>query len=196
MPDDHRLSRVANKRLAPELLWRVVVMFLLASFGFDRALADNHDKLEARVKAAFVYNFTKFVQWPPHAWQNVPANRFTVGILGHNTFGEEIWGIQGKDVRGRTIEVRLFKSLSELEPCPLLFISRSEADQLEQILARIKEQAVLTVGDSAGFLQRGGMIKLQKIDQKIRFAINLAAAQAAGLQISSKLLKLATSIEK
>jgi len=146
---------------------------------------------EYQVKAVFLFNFAQFVDWPP---QVVPDSQapLIIGILGHDPFG----GILDVTVRGerrgpRPFEVRRYQRVEDIKACDILFISQSENDGLEEILLSLKNQPILTVSDSPRFAERGGMIHLVTERNRIRLKINLRAAQAANLTISSKLLRVA-----
>lgn len=145
---------------------------------------------EYRVKAAFLYNFAKFVDWPAcnHCYD---ADVFTIGILGQDPFGEEIKTIVGKRVKDRTLMVLRAATLDELKTCQVIFISGSFRKDLPKILQKLRGRPILTVGDMPGFAEAGGMINLYMADNKVRFEINPVAAEQAKLKISSQLLKLA-----
>jgi hypothetical protein len=149
---------------------------------------------EYPVKAAFLYHFLEFVEWP--AASPLPPSRVTIGVLGRDPFGEVLdKAILKKVVAGRTLTVRRFTSIAALERCEILFISSSEMPRLAEILGRLKGAAVLTVGEADSFAQRGGMIGFVLEDDRVRLEINRAAAERAGLQISSKLLAVARLVK-
>ena len=139
----------------------------------------------------FLFNFAQFVEWPAGAF--VGANSpIVIGVLGENPFGaylEET--VRGEKVDSRPLEVQRYGRLDEIKTCHVLFISRSEGNRLEQILAVLKDRPILIVGDGDGFVQRGGMIRLATAENKIRLIVNVDAAKAANLTISSKLLRSA-----
>lgn len=146
---------------------------------------------EYQIKAAFVYNFAKFVEWPGDtASSGGPA--LIIGVLGDDPFGQTLSDtVRGKTVNGRGLVVKRFPSLRELEPCQVLFLGSSVADHIPEILSRIQGTAVLTVGEGEQFALAGGMVGFMTEDNKVRFAINAQSAERAGLKISSKLLALA-----
>jgi len=146
---------------------------------------------EYQVKAVFLFNFAQFVDWPPEA---VPDSKapLVIGVLGDDPFG----GILEQTVRGehrgaRPFEVRRFQRVDDIKTCDILFISRSEGDRVGEILASLKSRPILTVSDGEAFAERGGMIRFVTESNRIRLKINLQAAQAAHLTISSKLLRVA-----
>jgi hypothetical protein len=139
------------------------------------------------IKAAFIYNFLKFVDWPPASG----GGPITIGVIGSNPFGAALTQLNGKSVKGRTIAVRQLNTVAEAEGCQVLFIPASDADRQRQILEALKSSSVLTVGESKGFAQRGGIINFVVQDDRVRFEVNPSAAERARLSISSEMLKLA-----
>jgi len=149
---------------------------------------------EYAVKAAFLYNFTKFVEWPPNAFSG-ERSQFRVCVLGEDPFGKSLRVIGDESVAGRRVSLLQAEEIRQPEDCQILFISRSERDRLSQILADLGEAPVLTVGDSGGFLDQGVIINFTLENGKVRFEINQEAAERAGIKISSKLLRLATRVK-
>jgi hypothetical protein len=150
--------------------------------------ADSANEYE--VKAAFLYNFTKFVEWPEG-----PANTsFCIGIAGEDPFGAALDAVvKGRSVGGHPLVIQRFKTGQE-SVCQIVFISASEKKRLHAILDRFQGSAVLTVGDMPGFCGGGGVVGLELGDNRVRLRINMEAAQRAHLQLSSKLLSLATLV--
>jgi len=144
---------------------------------------------EYQVKAAFLFNFTQFVDWPAKELRD-PQEPFVIGVLGDDPFGamlDEI--VHGETVNGRALIVQRYRSVDDIGTCHVLFISRSEAYHLEEILRRLKGRSILTVSDMSGFARNGGVIRFVTMANKIRLRISLDAARSAGLTISSKLLR-------
>ena len=150
---------------------------------------------EYQVKAAFLYNFAKFVDWPSCSTCKV-SDVLVVGILGEDPFGEAIQSIDGKRVKEKTLRVIRAGSLDELRGSDIIFISASAKKELPKILKILEGKPVLTVGDTNGFAQKGVMINLFESENKIRFEVNPSAAEKAGLKISSQLLRLAKIITR
>ncbi|UWZ79912.1 YfiR family protein [Geoalkalibacter halelectricus] len=148
---------------------------------------------EYEAKAAFVFNFAKFIHWPE---TRALDEDLCIGVVGDNPFGTHILQLQGSRVAGRSIVVAFPATVADLLSCDLLFISASESPRLEALLGALVQAPVLTVGDMEGFAARGGMIEMYLRDNRIRFRINLEAARAAGLDISSRLLQLASNAEE
>jgi hypothetical protein len=146
---------------------------------------------EYQVKAVFLFNFAQFVDWrsTPAQDQRAPL---IIGILGDDPFGTILDAtVRGEHLGERPFEIRRLRQLRDIEGCNILFISRSENERVEQILAAVQNRPVLTVSDGDDFAERGGMIQFVNDKNRIRLRINLEAAQAANLTISSKLLRVA-----
>ena len=148
---------------------------------------------EYRLKAAFLLNFGKFVEWPGPAGVSDPL---TICVLGDDPFGSNLdETLAGRTVGSRPVRARRISETASARSCAILFLSRSEAYRISALAAALKGAPVLLVGERPGFARQGGMINFIETDQKIRFEINEAAAKKAGLKISSQLLKLATIVE-
>ncbi len=146
---------------------------------------------EYQVKAAFLYNFAKFVDWPGDAFSGASAP-LVIGVIGNDPFGGALdQAINGKNIGARRLTVRRLKWGQDLRSCHILFISSSERQRLPQIIQSLKGSNVLTVGDMGQFNQQGGMINFILESNKVRFEINSRGADQARLRISSKLLALA-----
>ncbi len=175
----------------------IKILFISAAIFFSSGVIDVRAKEdltgEYLVKAAFIYNFAKFVEWPDEAFQN-SEDPIVLCILGKNPFDKATETIRGKFIRGRKLEIRFISKMEGLDKCHILFICRSEMDSLGQYLDVVKKTKILTVADMKGFSELGGIINFIKSGNKIKFKINVDAAKDAGLKISSKLLKLATIV--
>lgn len=158
--------------------------------GFVCMLPARAQSREYQLKAAFLYNFIQFVEWPPNAFpsSNAPLR---IGILGDDPFGSALdEAIQNESVGNHRLVVVRSASIADLQDCQLIFVSRSEEGHLGQILSVIDSRPVLTVSDIDHFAQSGGDIGFFLSDSKVRFAINPASARQSGLRISSQLLTL------
>ncbi len=145
---------------------------------------------EYQVKAAFLYNFSRFVQWPSEARGH--ETEFVVTVLGKDPFGRVLEeALRGKTVDDKPIVIRRVSRASEMGPSQLLFVAASESDHLRAILEQVGAQPVLTVSDADGFAERGGIIGFKLEEQRVRLQVNLTAAERAQLRISSQLLRLA-----
>lgn len=161
-------------------------------FGLSRvASAQGSVPSEYQVKSAFLYNFTKFVEWPAGAFPGA-SSPFIIGVVGNETFEGALEKMQqGKSVNGRDLVVKRFKQVTDIGSCQVLFVSDSEKDKMAKILERLGKGNTLTVGDNGQFIQRGGMINFVIENKEVHFEINPDAAERAGLKISSRLLGLA-----
>ena len=144
---------------------------------------------EYQIKAVFLFNFTQFVTWPAGAFAK-PDAPLVIGIVGDDPFGAALdAAVEGGTSGTHPLRVRRFKGGEPMTDCQVLFISRSKSSALTRILESVRGQPVLTVGDMDDFANRGGMVRLLTVNNKIRLRINLGAARTAGLEISSKLLR-------
>jgi hypothetical protein len=147
--------------------------------------------VEYQVKAAFLYNFAKFIEWPPEAFPN-EKSPITFCVHGFDPFGTTLdEAIRGKSVNNRQFLARRTTEYPELKSCQLVFVSEKQDKHLGEILSSVKGVSVLLVGESAEFAERGGTVQFFLENNKLRFAVNVDAAKRARLQISSKLLALA-----
>ncbi len=150
--------------------------------------AAGHAQLEPRVKAAFLYNFTKYVEWPAGSFDN--SNTIVIGIIGKDSLeGELERTLEGKTAGGRRLIVRHLKWGQDLSQCNVLFVPAGEMAGAAP-LVRLKGRPILTVGEAPGFARSTGIVNFVIESDQVRFEINAQAARAAGLMISSKLLSL------
>ena len=168
-----------------------VLLGLLAGGLLGAAAADSWGATnsEYQVKAAFLYNFMKFVEWPGDALNS--SGTLTLGILGRDPFGDALDEVRGKSAKGRRIVVLHLRGVEELRECDLLFVCASEKGRLAQILKAAQSSHALTVADQEGFCQAGGMINLVFVNNRVGFEVNVAAASRSRLRVSSQLLRLA-----
>lgn len=190
----------------------VLALVLFMTVTAPKAKAASVTSSEYQVKAAFLYNFIKFVDWPGE--DNADGNEpIIIGIIGKDPFGDAFKPIENKQIKDREVIVKRFKRLEEQEKsgekdkddelqkqieairkCQLLFICPSEKTRLKGIIDSVKDHSVLTVGDTEGFLDSGGIIEFVMEEKKVRFEINVAAAKSAKLKVRSQLLRLAKRI--
>jgi hypothetical protein len=143
------------------------------------------------VKAAFLFNFAKFIDWPPGSFAS-PQSAFTICVLGRDPFGNILDdSLQGKVIGDRPLAVRRFKDKAEARGCQMVFVSSSESPHLADIVETLRGANVLLVGETNGFAASGGTIEFTLEDNHVRFAINTDAADRSGLKFSAKLLALA-----
>jgi YfiR/HmsC-like len=185
------LARAARlgQRWARPGAW-VLRLAMLCAAGPSVA-AQTGAATEYQVKAVFLFNFAQFIDWPADAFSG-PDTPVVIGVLGDDPFGDFLdQTVRHEHLGGRPFQVRRYQSVDEIKTCHILFISRSEAERPEGILADLRHRPLLTVSDADGFAQRGGMIRFVTDRSRIRLQLNLEAAEAAHLTISSKLLRVA-----
>ena len=174
----------------------IAIMPLLLSVAMSAIALDFTDDqpTEYQVKAAFLYNFTKFVEWPDSVFTE-SQSAITIGILGDDPFGKDIDNlITGEIIKGKKLNVKRFSRDQNYTDCQILFISDSEKDYLDSILKQLKKRPILNVSDIEKFAERGGIINFVIYQNRVRFEINIDAATQAGIIISSKLLRLAVIV--
>jgi len=168
-------------------VWLVLSALLLA--GAPQAPVTAMSPTEYQLKAVFLFNFAQFVDWPQESFPEAQTP-LVIGVLGEDPFGTYLDDIvSGERVNNRQLEIQRYRRVDEMKNCHILFISQSESKRLEQIVADLKGRSILTVSDSVGFARSGGMIRFVTERNKLRLKINLEAATAANLTISSKLLR-------
>jgi hypothetical protein len=176
---------VALLRANTWLTCLLLTVALLAA-GSARAIAGPS---EYQVKAVFLFNFTQFVDWPPQAFPG-PDAPFVIGVLGEDPFGPQLdQVVRGEMVNQRPLVIERYRSVAEIRDCNILFIGSTEGGHLDEILAALKGRSILTVGDADPGGQRGVMIRLVNENNRIRLRIDVTAAKAGNLTISSKLLR-------
>lgn len=169
----------------------ILALGWLLLMGSGLVCAQEPQPSEYELKAAFLYNFAKFVEWPPGTFPQ-SSSPFVIGILGENPFADDLKKtVAGKKILEHPISVVAFSTLAEATNCHILFISNSEKSRLGAIFKSLRGAPVLTVGENDQFTEAGGMINFVREANKIRFQINDESAKGARLKISSKLLSLA-----
>jgi hypothetical protein len=180
-------------------LLRVVLAFCLVlvhAFTPGGAAGQQDSAGEYAVKAVMLYNLTRFVEWPTSAYPDA-QDPTGLCILGQDPFGDSLASIVSKQAaNGRRTEIRHISNDKEIRGCHVVYISSSERKSMAQILATLKGASVLTVGETAQFAVRGGMIQFILDEKQVRFQINLEAASEADLKISSRLLVLARIVKE
>ena len=153
--------------------------------------ADRPEAGEYQLKAVFLFNFAKFVEWPPQTFEN-PHDQFTICVAGTNPFGTSLDDeVRGKTVGNRSIAIRLVSTALEARKCQILFIPAS-VKRVHSLLEALLGASVLTVGEANDFTKNGGIVQFRQTDARIRIELVPEAAERANLRISSKLLSLAT----
>ncbi len=172
------------------VLWVLGVVMLFLS----GTRAQSPTAGEYQVKAAFLYNFAKFVEWPPSSFSDGSAP-LRICVFGHDPFGQELHDITTeKTVNGRKLQVDHVLDLQLARTCHILFIATSEKAQLKRIFESLRGSDALTVGDTKGFVEQGGMINFVLENDRVQFEVNHKAAQQSGLKVRSKLLNVAKHV--
>lgn len=146
---------------------------------------------ESAAKAGFIYNFTKFVEWPTSARMYAG---FNICVVGDNRLEDSLQALAGKQVRGKPIHVHIGVRPTALKSCQIVFLAEDDNQKQQSILKALNNVPALTVSDSPGFVQHGGMIGLVRDGAHLAFEINLSSARAAGLYVNAQLLKLARKV--
>jgi hypothetical protein len=171
------------------------LLAVLASVGWLDA-AEQAKPTEYQVKAAYLYNFGRFVKWSQPSNQS-PLSSFPICVLGDDHFGPVLDNtVAGERIDNLPITVRRLSSPADATGCRIVFVDRSEEHRLANVLPLLSHSGVLTVSDMPGFTDKGGMIQFRLAGDRVRFDVNLAAAERAGLTLSSDLLKVATNVRR
>jgi hypothetical protein len=181
-------------------IWRGTVfgiiafcLFLIAS---PVAFSQKEESAEYPVKLAFLYNFTKFVEWPPESYRD-PSAPLLICIVGHDPFSQVLEGeLRTRNVGGHPVEVRTLKPNDRLSLCQIVFVPATEKQHADKIVSGLKGSSTLTVGETDGFAVQGGIINLTVEANKVHFEVNRLAAERAGLKISSRLLSIAKLVHE
>jgi hypothetical protein len=190
----------------------VIILLLLPAASLSAQNQDDSSQnREYKIKAAFLYNFIKFVDWPMER-DVADDENVVIGIIGKNPFGDAFEPIQNKKVKGNNTTIKYFQGFKELKQieednsskyeniveeiknCHLLFICSSEKNNLVDILTLVKDHNILTVGETPKMLEKNGIINFVLEENKVRFEINLIAARESKLVIRSQLLRLAKNV--
>jgi hypothetical protein len=178
---------------------RRICFFILACWlvlnASPKALS-NAGGVEYPVKLAFLYNFTKFVEWPPDSFRD-PGAPLAICIVGRDPFSPDLEGdLRTRTAAGHPVEVRTLRPTDTLSVCHMVFVPVTEKEQADKIVKGLKGSSTLTVGESEGFAALGGIINLTVEGSTVHFEVNQLAAERAGLKISSKLLSLAKIVKE
>jgi hypothetical protein len=176
-----------STRAKPARMGLAVALLAVVSSGFCA------DALEYRVKAAYLYNFFLFVDWPRQAFVQ-DDGRFELCILGRDPFGASLTPLTKKTAQGRSIALRRLEPGADANTCHVLFIGSSEVHRVPTILRRLRAAHVLTASEVPNFARQGGVVGFTIEGGKVRLEVNLASARRAGLKVSSKLLEVASEV--
>lgn len=180
----------------PAVVLGLAAISLGLFLGVPRVRAQQPKATEFEVKAAYLYNFGRFVEWPGQSAAG-RESPFEICVLGADPFGPALDStLAGETIGGQSVAAKRISKPQEVNNCRILFISSSEESHLKEIFAALDRSSVLTVSDIPRFSQRGGMIGFVLDGNRVRFDVNLASAQGVGLTLSSELLKVATNVRK
>jgi len=169
-----------------------LILFLISPVNSYSYASEKN--LEYKVKAAYLYNFTKFVNWPDDVLPDNNEKTLNICILGQDPFGHAIDLLSNKTAQGHNVSVEYIKKVNPGLQCHVVFISKSKEKNIKQILNSLSDKKVLTVSDIDRFAIKGGGISLNILKGKVSFNINLQATKNADLQVSAKLLELAKMV--
>ncbi len=187
------VARFASRRIRRISFF--LVAFCLLSNASPKALSQNEEGVAYPVKLAFLYNFTKFVEWPANSYRDAAAP-LAICIVGHDPFSPDLEGeLRTRTVGGHPVEVRTLTPNDALSVCHVVFVPATEKDQ-DRIVDSLNGSSTLTVGETDGFAVRGGIINLTVEENKVHFEVNQVAADRAGITISSKLLSIAKIVKE
>ena len=173
--------------------WLCVVLLGVMPATLLRAQSAKPSEYE--VKAAYLHNFGKFVRWPESA--TAEGQSFSICVLGKDPFGKILDTIlEGASWQGKPVAAKRIAAVEDAAACNLLFVSSSESERLGQILSALGKRPILTVSDAPQFSRRGGAIEFVLSENRVRFEVNAGAAEKAGLDINSQLLKIATRVRQ
>ena len=150
---------------------------------------------EYQVKAAFIYHFARFTQWPEGAFPE-PDSPLVLCLIASDPDADILLALGGKAVRDRRLVVRKLTTEADIPGCHILYLATKDAETIRKGLALARDHSILTVGETAGFIRLGGIINFFEREQQLRFAVNLDAAEAANLKFSSQLLMSAEIVQE
>lgn len=181
--------------IGPVVRFIVIIGTCALATSLPNAHAQSLSLREYQIKAAFLYNFIKFIDWPAQALPE-SSDTMTICLLGEDPFGEAIESIKDKPAKGKRLSVRRIQGVKELTACHVLFVGSSEGKRLPQVMQSVQGLSVLTVGEMDEFVRQGGIINFVIEKNKVRFQINVDSASRAGLKLSSQLLSLAKVVRQ
>jgi hypothetical protein len=185
-----RFKRLKNSMEHRIRRWLLVFLLMLAQL-FASPVTHADEMLEYQVKAAFIYNFIAFTQWPGST-----DSAINLCLYGEDYFGNEIDKLQNKMVGARPIKVIRVSNSNQLPQCQAVFFSKSVNNNLADLINSLENYPILTLADTPNAISRGIIINMNLVNEKIVFEINLATARKSGLDISSKLLQLAAKVHQ
>jgi YfiR/HmsC-like len=193
-------SHSGTTGVAGPRIFRIILLFALCYPSISPvAWSQSDEPTEYQLKAAFLFKFAKFVDWPESSFSS-PQSPFVVCVIGKDPFGPSLdESLRGKTIEDRNVEVARFPNVGAInsataQACKISFVSASEQQHLREVIASFQKANTLLIGDAVGFAASGGAIEFVLEDGRIRFAINVDAVDRAGLKVNSRLLALATIV--
>lgn len=177
-----------HRALHPVAVAVLTAFLMLVCMGIARAQAQE-PTAEYQLKAAFLYNFAKFVEWPAETFPTT-STPFTICALGNDPFGTSLDAIAGKTVKDRPLIVKRIRSITAVNGCQILYVSPHELPQATDLLRSLQKVPVLTVCDMDGCAETGLMLNMRMADNRVQLDMNLEAVQRTTLKVSSQLIKL------
>lgn len=160
------------------------------------AFAETDDLIsgEYKIKAVYLYNFLKFTEWTNKDYPDT-YETIRITILDEDPFGDAFDPLEGREIKGKKLQITRISSIQELETCHLLYVNTLDKDRLKRVFALLGDSSVVTVGETEQFTKLGGIIGFFIEEDAVQFAINLTAADRAGIKFSSQLLKIAKIVK-
>jgi YfiR/HmsC-like len=185
-PQKNKAGRSIGRQL-------VMIALCLMIFGSKYAHAEPLTGLEYNVKAGFIYNFAKFVEWPPAAFED--SNAIGLCFVSDDPSSDVLFKLNDKTVSGKKIKVKKCEDDDSAEGCNIFFFGTTDKSFIKERLTELKNRSVLTVGEIEGFAQMGGIINFFVEQKRLRFEVNVDAARKAGLKLSSQILMSAEIVK-
>lgn len=178
------------------VLRHAVIVVALACVCLVTCAAGNHEHIEQHVKAAFLYKFAAYIEWPPSVFANAETS-FTIGVIGADEIAEELIKLSNKTVVNQhPVKIKKLTSEDNFDELHLLFIGKNEEKRLQSFLEKVQTKPVLTITESPGALNFGSIINFVSVDDYIRFEISASSAAKCNIKISTRLLDIAQNIEQ
>jgi hypothetical protein len=191
---DQRRNELEKWKRASRLAAALIAMAWML-LGATKLTGQQAKPGEYQVKAAYLYNFGRFIEWPARAAE--ANSTFTICVLGQDPFGLALNAtLADENINGKSVVAKRIPDAAQAMNCRILFISSSEGEHLKQILGTLKDTSVLTVSDLPEFSKNGGMVQFTMEGSRVRFEVNLAPAERVGLVLSSELLKVAVNVRR
>ena len=186
---------VALRQIRRASIFGIIACWVLL-IASPNALSQKDEGAEYSVKLAFLYNFTKFIEWPPKSYR-APSSPLLICIVGHDPFSQVLEAeLRTRNVDGHPVEVRTLKPNDKLSLCQIVFVPATEKQHAGRIVSGLRGSSTLTVGETDGFAAQGGIINLTVEANRVHFEVNRLAAERAGLKVRSGLLSIAKIVHE